>query len=321
MSITRILKKIIFFLFFLFRFRSFSLAFNFAHYNFPLQLAEKIRRKGKYLEFTNTGNLISVKFATIFRQEYAKMIVFYNDTRVKVLDFDDLRTTVKINDIVFHLQSLSNIVTVYELFIETIYDFDFGTTDNVIVDIGMNVGYASLLFAANNATTKVYSYEPFRLTYEEASANLALNKSLQQKITANNYGISDYEGSADVPLMDSGDGGASTNKDILKINGTESLPVTTVKIKDISTELTSIIHNHPGQSIYLKVDCEGEEYPIFESLNTKGLIDKAAGYIIEWHLKGPEPILSYLQKAGFVTLNLPKYDATSGMIYAIKKSR
>jgi hypothetical protein len=117
--------------------------------------------------------------------------------------------------------------------------------------------------------------------------------------------------------MESGDGGASINKDILQVNGTQDLPPVEVEVKSIVDELARIAAENPSKKLVLKIDCEGEEYPIFEKL-VQADISNVLIFIVEWHLKGPAPILAKLNQWGFGTLALPKPDLTSGMIYAFK---
>lgn len=70
--------------------------------------------------------------------------------------------------------------------------WDFYCNDKCIVmDVGMNIGLASLFFANMDNVDKVYGYEPFPATYNEAIENYKLNPTLAHKIECYNCGLSD----------------------------------------------------------------------------------------------------------------------------------
>ncbi|MES1198160.1 MAG: hypothetical protein ABUL41_02680, partial [Chitinophagaceae bacterium] len=64
----------------------------------------------------------------------------------------------------FLLSSRSDIYSALEVFGEDIYAYKFNKK-LIAIDIGMNVGFASLFFSANDNIEKVYSFEPFEETY------------------------------------------------------------------------------------------------------------------------------------------------------------
>ena len=59
----------------------------------------------------------------------------------------------------------------------------------MVLDVGMNFGTATLYFANQPNVTRVYSFEPFVPTYEEAVRNMHLNPRLHQKIATHAYGL------------------------------------------------------------------------------------------------------------------------------------
>ncbi|NES78515.1 MAG: hypothetical protein F6K06_23260 [Okeania sp. SIO1H4] len=54
----------------------------------------------------------------------------------------------------------------------------------------------------------------------------------------------------------------------------KSLPKEELTLKPISEELNSIISQHPDMDIVAKIDCEGSEYEIFDSLVVKGQLNQ-----------------------------------------------
>ncbi|GAB3413002.1 FkbM family methyltransferase [Niabella aquatica] len=318
MILARMLYKSVLYIYYLIKFKSSKVAFNFAHYNLPPKYAGALSVNKGLLVFNKTGNAISKDCLANYRGEYIKLVCCLNDSRVTVTASTKKNFTVLVEGIYLNINSLSNLFTLYELYFETLYNILNLNTDIVVVDIGMNVGFASLFFAKKLNPKIIYAYEPFQETYKEALRNFDLNPALKSKICPNNYGLSDYEDTISAPQMQSGDGGASVNKDILKNNHTQHLPKTSVKIKDIRKEVQRIITANPENTLLFKIDCEGEEYPIFEKLKTSDIFEKTSAFIIEWHLKGFDTIASVLSRHGFKILSLPRPDNISGMLYAFK---
>jgi FkbM family methyltransferase len=182
----------------------------------------------------------------------------------------------------------------------------------------MNVGYATLFFASSPNTVHVYSYEPFPETFKEATGNLGLNPHIKSKMTPHNYGISDQSKQVEVPMLESGSAVASTSKIFVEHNKVVSDKNIKVEVRSITDVLQEITVKHPQERIFLKVDCEGEEYGIMECLNHSELLKKIDGFFIEWHIKGPAPIIAILNDNNFTALHLPRVGVDSGMIYAFK---
>ena len=317
MKVTRILMKLFYYLYFLLKFRSARLAYAFANYHFPLNLSQKLSRQGNYLVFRDTGNKLHIALAAVFQYEYEKMVNAFNHPDVKVLESNENYALVEVSGLKFKIRSLSNIVTLFELFIEKIYDLHLDSERIAVTDIGMNVGLASLLFAGDPKVKSVKSFEPFPETYKEALDNFSLNPAISAKIVPVNKGISNYVGRIEVPLMSSGDGGASTNTDILDIKQQAHSLKIEVDIESVENIFRSFSEDKNADQV-VKIDCEGEEYPIIDFLAEKGYIGLPKAYIIEWHFKGPDQILQKLNKAGYKSISLKRWDNMSGMIYAFK---
>jgi hypothetical protein len=60
------------------------------------------------------------------------------------------------------------------------------------------------------------------------------------------------------------------------------------------------------------------------SIEDNGLFEKISGFIIEWHLKGPDSLISVLSKSNYTMLHFLRHidigvkEAEKGMIYAFK---
>lgn len=319
MKVTRVLNKLNYFSYLFFRFKNYKLAFNFAHYHFPYNLLDEVECRNEHLYFRKSGNQIPVAVVPVFNERLDIMVLLLNNKRIKVVSSSASHIQIVIDDIFLHIQSVANLFTAFEIFIEQIYDLSMPTPNNVIVDIGMNVGYASLFFASLDKVKKIYSFEPFPQTFEEAQHNLQLNPSLANKIQSYNEGISDYTGTISVPSFESGSAIATTSN-VIAVGNSNTKAHINVSIKSIVEVLQEVFKQHPDTNIYYKIDCEGEEYKIVEALYNVEETKKIAGFIIEWHVKGPEPIIEYLEKYQFYVVNLPKPDHTSGMLYAFNST-
>lgn len=90
--------------------------------------------------------------------------------------------------------------TVTEVFSENIYNINF-LPGTVVIDMGMNIGAASLYFAGQENVVRVYGFEPFPDTYHRACENIALNPAkIRNKIETYNVAVTDQESEWDVSV-------------------------------------------------------------------------------------------------------------------------
>lgn len=185
------------------------------------------------------------------------------------------------DNICFKVKNKSDCMVMNDIFKKN--SWDFCTKEKVVVvDIGMNIGLASLYFANMDNVEMVYGYEPFPQTYQTALNNIGMNDSgIQSKITPYNYGLTDKEQTIEV-LYDSK---YTTN---MRIDGGERLHGDEEKVVQIRTLIASdvignIMEKHTDAKIVLKVDCEGSEYSIFENLCASEVLDKIYMILMETH--------------------------------------
>jgi len=167
-----------------------------------------------------------------------------------------------------------DLTTLFEVFVNEDYKFSRNTSDTInILDIGANVGYFSLYISKKNPNAKVFAFEPFPETYKRLCDHININN--LKNITAFNYAVSDFEGTAKFYSFEYT--GCNT---MLEGNYDENLhKVTTIDCVGFAKipELTNV-----NEFEFAKVDCEGSEYPIF--LNSTGdSIKFVKEYIIEVH--------------------------------------
>ena len=203
-----------------------------------------------------------------------------------------------------------------EVFVKSEYKLNLAQ-DSVLIDIGMNRGAVSLLFAANQNIKKVYSYEPFKPTFESAEKNLALNPQLSQKINAFNTGFGQAETTLELPYIANATGGMSTTYDVCK--GAKNAKIETVTIKDAAKELTPILEENKDKHIIIKCDCEGAEFEIFKRLNEKGMVSRIDVVMMEYHFEKPDELITILTENGFaVQTKAGSRKSKTGYIYAVR---
>ena len=181
----------------------------------------------------------------------------------------------------------------------------------------MNVGVASLYFASQPYVKKVYGYEPFPETFAEASMNVAANPVMASKIKLMNEGVSNLREIRSIALFESGLLSASTIEQKNEY-GKKIGQVIEVQLVAIDKVFELVISENPNASILLKLDCEGEEYAIFDMLKASTYLKNVDIAIIEWHEKGAEPIEKVLLDNQFKLKHVHHVSENSGMIYATK---
>ena len=222
-----------------------------------------------------------------------------------------------LDDLKLNVTTAEELFIIHEVFIEGCYSLSTTFTYHVI-DIGMNVGFASLFFARQPEVRSVYAYEPFAPTFTQAQRNLALNPNIRNKIEAFSFGLGDkneallvnydYDNKSQVGVL-----GTSLIKG--EIKKAESTNISLQKASAVINEITS---RHAKEHFLLKIDCEGAEYGIVRDLNENQLLPLFKAIIIEWHEQGPEVLLEILKQNNFVAFHQQASGKKVGMIYATR---
>lgn len=162
------------------------------------------------------------------------------------------------------------------------YDFLEPIRDNIVVDIGANIGDSAISFAIGGAK-KVVAMEPYPYSYKWAVENIRLNN-LEDKIEILNAGYGQH-GSIEIEDKVSNIGTVLE----AKAGGKR------VNLYSLDDLFQNYIKNLEGQ-LLLKVDCEGCEYNILnESDDTLRRFNRI---VIEYH-NGYEVIKKKLENIGF----------------------
>lgn len=318
MKLTRTVLKGILFLYCFLKFKSFKMAYCLAYQNAGLKQIEGLAREGEWVVFQQTSNKIQIAQLPQFEFSINHLIELLQNSKVKVMHAKKDSFIAQMAGLKFNVASLSNMAVLYEVFKEEIYGVHLLKQDLLVLDIGMNVGVASHFFANNPAVKAVHGFEPFPQTFQEATANLALNPQLHDKLFMHPYGVSDVSETREITLFDSGLLSASTMASDNSVYGKQLGKTVEVYLRSMVSIFEELLPQYPNSSVLLKIDCEGEEYAIFDSLKGTNYLSRVDGILVEWHEKGYQGIASQLMEAGFQFLHLPHATANCGMIYGFR---
>ena len=231
----------------------------------------------------------------IFKNWYIYPKVYYkliNDKFVIFKTKTGLRIKIRVRST--DLMALTNVWMINEYDIE---DFEINTNDTVI-DIGAHIGLFSLLVSQLCKTGKILSFEPVSENFDLLVSNLKLNRI--ENILPFNMAVSKNSGRLDLFLNNDQSAHSIFSK------SSESINVE-------STSLQKIFEEHKISSCkLLKLDCEGAEYEIIDSLPSEYL-DKIQNMVIEYHLADTKPelvksLILKIKNAGFKIKTRPHHN-------------
>lgn len=215
------------------------------------------------------------------------------------------------------------IMHVNDIMIDNCYHFDNLHNEKwSVLDIGMNMGVASLYFAKNPNITTVYSYEPFAPTYNLGMQNLELNPELAKKIVPYNYGLSDKYAVLELPYDVEISGCCSSIPEKQnRFIGKNKSSMEKICMLSAADELKRIL-NTDKNNIMLKIDCEGAEREIISDLYKNTLLSSVQAIAMEYHDGIYKPLVEMIKNAGFSVLHkASKINNSTGMIYAYNINR
>ena len=204
-----------------------------------------------------------------------------------------------------------NILAVFnEIIGHKVYHNDFVNVEenDVVIDIGFNYGLFSMVSLKNNPS-KIIAFEPNPKLVSNYQKFFNHEKiELHQKAVSNKAGI--------VTFNENNDPGMST---LLSDINTHNINAT------YEVELINfyqfIQKNNINQIDYLKVDCEGGEYDIFDSIPNEYLTNQVKKIALEFHHKFEDKKVQKLYNkiisCGFET-KIMHDNGSIGMIYAKK---
>ena len=231
----------------------------------------------------------------IFKNWYIYPKVYYkliNDKFVIFKTKTGLRIKIRVRST--DLMALTNVWMINEYDVE---DFEINTNDTVI-DIGAHIGLFSLLVSQLCKTGKILSFEPVSENFDLLVSNLKLNHI--KNILPFNMAVSKNSGRLDLFLNNDQSAHSIFSK------SSESISAESTSLQKIFDE------NKISSCKLLKLDCEGAEYQIIDSLPSEYL-DKIQNIVMEYHLADTKPeliksLILKIENAGFKIKTRPHYN-------------
>lgn len=220
---------------------------------------------------------------------------------------------IKFCGLIFEIESTEELLILSEIFLEKDYNF-ICNSHCVVIDIGANVGIASIFFSQKDYVKKIYSFEPVIDTFRIAEQNFK-NNNIKKIKGFYNFGLGANNRVEDF-FFNKNLKGNSGLRGFLSPSYNRSSIVTesrTVEIKKASDVLEPIIKENQDLKIVVKIDCEGAEYEIIENLSKENLLKNIDIIMIEWHDRGAKVIEDYLTINNFTIFS--RSLGITGLIY------
>lgn len=202
---------------------------------------------------------------------------------------------------------------VTEIFYDKVYERDFVrlTNDDVVVDVGANYGVFSLYSQLFNPKV-VYSIEPLKSTFYHMCQNLN-----EYNVVCINKAISDTDGFEKFTVTDV-NGNNFSSKNSNGYHPSSSLREEIVETININT----LIKDYNIDKIdFLKVDCEGGELDLFNTIDKEYLSNNIIKIAIEYHSNViKNTIIDILSNNGFIIEDTLGHDEI-GLIYAYNEKK
>jgi FkbM family methyltransferase len=191
-----------------------------------------------------------------------------------------------------------------EIFYEKIYNNDFicVAENDIVFDIGFNYGFFTL---------DALTYKPKKVIGFEPNPKLVklFNQLEIESVELNQIAVSNKAGSA-IFYENNFSGKSSIHNDINSDTSSNSYQVKICSFNDMAEQYDVID--------YLKVDCEGAEYEIFESIPKEFLTNRIRKIALEFHHNINDIKVVKIKECGFETKLDYKDGDSTGMLYARK---
>jgi len=227
----------------------------------------------------------------------------------------------RVNGLVVEVENSEDLQLLDEIFLSNEYNI-LPIRRSVAIDIGMNIGLASLAFACNPRVETVFAYEPFAAPFKRAIQHFRLNPDCSARVRPMNCGLADREEELEIRSNSGATIGVS-------IRGATSGNLERIRIRDAAQELGPKIDEASRRElgVVMKIDCEGSEFAIFESLKRASLFEKIDAFMIEWHRwwsadMTQANLIAPLQEAGFIVFDRTNpVNPHAGFLQAVRAAR
>jgi FkbM family methyltransferase len=193
-----------------------------------------------------------------------------------------------------------------EIFYQKVYNNDFVCVaeNDIVFDIGFNYGFFTL---------DALTYKPKKIIGFEPNPNLVklFNRLNIDSVELHQSAVSNKAGST-VFYENNFSGKSSIHSDVNSDTSSNSYQVNICSFNDMAEQYDVID--------YLKVDCEGAEYEIFESIPNEFLTNRIRKIALEFHHNINDirvvNLISKIKQCGFETKIDYKDGDSTGMLYA-----
>ena len=217
----------------------------------------KLVKRYKLMLYQFIYNFIQLFALKIHNLNYKIVMFNINRNSLIKLIINDIPMYICLND-----QGLSKDLYLYkkrEVF-ATEYLNEFIRKDEIIIDIGSNLGYFALLMSNLAKNGKIYAIEPVPLNMNILKRNIDLNK--LKNISTFQIAIADKEGESKFYFLEN-----FNNSSLEKLDEKLNLKLLeTIKVK--TTTLDNFIKNFVLKEhlpTFIRMDLEGYEYSIFKN--------------------------------------------------------
>jgi len=216
---------------------------------------------------------ILVRSWKILKNWYLYPLVYFKLTKKDYVIFETrsgLKIKIRVNST--DLMALTHVWIIQEYSGD---DFPI-SNDDVIIDVGAHIGLFALFASQFCKNGKIFCYEPIKENYKILIENIEMNQI--QNIFPNNLAVTKETSRVKIFLNDDQSGHS------MFIQNKNFVEVDSKSLSDI------FIDNGIKECDFLKLDCEGAEYEIVESLSAD-LFTKINKTVIEYHMVDTKPEL------------------------------
>lgn len=281
-----------------------------------IHIAEELVKHGIYAEQIVLGSSLYGSWNT----RMDRITVLHEENQIKLM--------LSVNGVTIKIRSKDEFYNAYDALVNQIWNYSINNgREDVVLDVGMNIGDTILYFLNKKNVRKVYGYEPFQETYADAVENLQDYLQCAERVKVFPYGISSENAERVIGFNRDMTCGQSTilsireeayawyhGEGLVKIENEEQEKI---QVRDAAEVFRPIMEEYGDCNMVLKMNCEGEEYAILERLASEQLLGQFSMIMLEWHYKGKDNILKYLDAAGFTYWCQDK-ERNMGLIYACR---
>ena len=281
----------------------------------PIKLSDERKEDEAIIAGTRFPDPKSTLLPEFFRVNIDRFRELYK--RQIMIGFEEHEVILNIDGIKVHARELDDLHCFNEIFVSNIYNIAI-PRDACLIDIGMNLGFATLSFARTDNVKEIHSFEPFTETFHRGMANIELNPNLAAKIFAHRFALSDKNEEKTIRV------GNKLTSATMSIRDHPDGQSMTISVRDAAAVLGPIIEHAiaKGLAVAAKIDCEGSEYEIFKSLERARLLEKFSALMVEWHPysihKQFSDLANPLLTHGFVVFDRTLRKGGNGMFYAVR---